>query len=150
LFRAMRSDCIRDNLTFRNGTAQVDAVLKAWPGDAATAKQSRVRMKISVDDWHFRTAEGDSLVLDLFLDNGQHALVEVNPMRNLHLVNGEVPEIIIFGEFPGESLQEASPPARWIARPPAQQCPWSHVQLPPVLFQQIQQHLASPTRLPAC
>jgi len=107
-------------------------------------------MKISVDDWHFRGAEGDSLVLDLFLDNGQHALMEVNPMRNLHVVNGDVPEMIVFGEYPGEIVREASPSARWVARPPAPQCPWSHVQLPPVLLQQIQQHLANPADVHTC
>ena len=125
------------------------AMWQTQPGSVAIANQSRVRMNISVDDWHFRAAEGDSLVVDLFLDNGQHALMEVNPMRNTHVVNGEIPELIVFCEAPGENIHQASPPARWVTRPPSQQCPWSRIQVPPVLFQQIQQHLATPISVPS-
>ena len=39
-------------------------------------------MKIGVDDWHFKYSENDTLLLDVFLDNGQHAMLEVNGMKN--------------------------------------------------------------------
>ena len=62
-------------------------------------------MKIGVDDWHFKYSDNDTLLLDLFLDNGQHALLEVNPMKNPHVVNGEIPEMIVFCELPGEKVK---------------------------------------------
>lgn len=94
-------------------------------------------MNISVDDWHFREGSAEMLVLDVFLDNGQHALMEVNPMKNAGVPNGEVPEIIVFSELPGERVSETGCPARWISRPPSRQCPWSSVTLPAALLEQI-------------
>ena len=94
-------------------------------------------MKISVDDWHFRDRTEDPLVLDVFLDNGQHALLEVNSMKNVAVVNGEIPEMIVFCELPGERISEENCPARWIARPPNRSCPWSNVQMPMALIEQI-------------
>ena len=63
-------------------------------------------MKIGVDDWHFKFSESETLLLDVYLDNGQHALLEVNPMKNPHVCNGEVPEMIVFCELPGEKVAE--------------------------------------------
>ena len=98
-------------------------------------------MKISADDWHFRPSDNDTLVLDAFLSNGQHALLEVNAMKNPSTPNGPVPEIVVFCEFPGEKLGDNNCVARWITRPPDRTCPWSNVQLPPSLMQQIRQKL---------
>ena len=98
-------------------------------------------MKINVDDWHFRPADHGSLIADLFLENGQHAILEVNPMHNREVVNGQIPELIVFGEIPGEKVTDNSAKARWIARPPHRDCPWSNVQLPPIFYHQVQQHL---------
>jgi hypothetical protein len=103
-------------------------------------------MKICVDDWHFRDAVDDTLVLDAFLDNGQHALLEINPMKNPAVVNGEIPEVIVFCELPGERISAQNCPARWIHRPPDRSCPWSSVQVPMALSQQIKAKLGlSPT-----
>jgi hypothetical protein len=99
-------------------------------------------MRISVDDWHFREAQAELVLLDVFLDNGQHAVLEINPMRNLTAVNGEVPEMIMFCEMPGERISEEGAPARWIARPPNRACPWSNVQVPAALMEQIKQRLS--------
>src|ERR671925_1857776 len=99
-------------------------------------------MKISVDDWHFKHSETETLVLDLFLDNGQHAMLEVNPMKSTQVVNGEIPEMIVFCELPGEKLADGTCPARWIARPPNRNCAWSNVQVPMALMQQIKDRLS--------
>ncbi len=100
-------------------------------------------MRISVDDWHFREAQAEAVLLDVFLDNGQHAVLEINPMRNLTVVNGDVPEMIMFCEMPGERITEEGAPARWIARPPSRECPWSCVQVPVALMEQIKQRLGA-------
>jgi hypothetical protein len=107
-------------------------------------------MKIGIDDWHFQEAPGDMLVLDLFLDNGQHAVMEVNPMKNRTVANGDVPEIIVFCELPGEKLSEQGCPARWVSRPPSRECSWSGVQMPAALMEQLRVRLAeAPVPLPA-
>jgi len=98
-------------------------------------------MKIGVDDWHFKYSENDTLLLDLFLDNGQHALLEVNPMKNPHVVNGEIPEMIVFCELPGEKVAEQNCTARWISRPPDKSCAWSSVLVPLALSQQIKDRM---------
>jgi len=98
-------------------------------------------MKISIDDWHFRDSEGEALLLDAYLDNGQHVVLEVNPMKNPHVTNGEIPEMIVFCELPGEKLSEGTCAARWIARPPDRSCAWSSVQMPMALTQQIKDRL---------
>lgn len=100
-------------------------------------------MKINVDDWHFRDSESETLLLDAYLDNGQHAVIEVNPMRSTRVVNGGIPEIIIFCELPGEKLAEETCPARWASRPPDRSCSWSNVQMPMALMQQIKDRLGA-------
>jgi hypothetical protein len=105
-------------------------------------------MKISVDDWHFRDPIEDTLVLDVFLDNGQHALLEVNPMKKLTVVNGDIPEVIVFCELPGERISEKNCPARWIHRPPDRSYPWSNVQMPMALTQQIKARLDQASTVP--
>jgi hypothetical protein len=107
-------------------------------------------MKINVDDWHFKPSPPDSLSLDLYLDNGQHALLEVYPMRHPTAINGEIPEMVVFCELPGEKLAEGNCHARWVARPPDRSCPWSNVQAPLALMQQIRERLgASSTESPS-
>ncbi len=98
-------------------------------------------MKINIDDWHFRDSERDTLLVDAYLNNGQHVILEVNPMRKTHVPNGEIPEMIVFCELPGEKLAEGTCPARWIARPPDRSCAWSNVQMPMALTQQIKDRL---------
>lgn len=102
-------------------------------------------MKIGIDDWHFREVAEDMLVLDVFLDNGQHALMEVNPMKNKTVANGEVPEIIVFCELPGEKVSEQGCPARWVSRPPSRECSWSGVQMPAALLEQLRLRLNETT-----
>ncbi len=98
-------------------------------------------MRIGIDDWHFKEASADLLLLDVFLDNGQHGVMEVNPMKNPAVTNGTIPEMILFCEMPGEKITEEACPARWIARPPSRECPWSNVQVPMALLQQIRDRL---------
>ncbi len=98
-------------------------------------------MRITADDWRFRSFEGDMLVYDLFLSNAQHALLEVCPMKNSSLPNGQVPELVVFCEMPGEKINEHNCVARWVSRPPDRTCQWSNVQIPPALMQQIRQKL---------
>lgn len=99
-------------------------------------------MKISIDDWHFRESSGGMLVLDVFLGNGQHGVMEVNPMKNPAVPNGDVPEIIVFCEMPGEKVSEEGCPARWVTRPPNRDCPWSNAQMPAALMEQIRGRLS--------
>jgi hypothetical protein len=98
-------------------------------------------MRISVDDWHFKEAGPDMLLLDVFLDNGQHGLLEVNPMRIANSAAADIPEMIVFCEMPGEKIAEEGCPARWVARPPSRECAWSNVQIPLALMQQIKERL---------
>jgi hypothetical protein len=98
-------------------------------------------MKITADDWHFRPSSDGMLVVDVFLSNGQHAVLEVCPMHKRDVPNGDVPEMIVFCEFPGEKLTDGNCAARWIARPPSKSCPWSSVGLPPALAQQVREKL---------
>ena len=98
-------------------------------------------MKISVDDWHFKYSEHETILLDVFLNNGQHGMLEINPMKNATVPNGEIPEMIVFCELPGEKIAEANCPARWISRPPSRECAWSNVQVPLSLMQQIKDRL---------
>ena len=107
-------------------------------------------MKINVDDWHFQPPQDDTLAVDLYLDNGQHALLEVNAMKNSAVPNGEMPEMIVFCEASGERLTEPERAARWIARPPSRDCPWSNVSLSPTLHRQILEHLAALHHEPVC
>jgi len=70
--------------------------------------------------------------MDLFLNNGQHALLEVNPMKDSHVTNGGIPEMIVFascrekewlsrdarrGGFPGlraANVRGATCKCRWL------------------------------------
>lgn len=98
-------------------------------------------MKITTDDWHFRSSENNTVVVDLFLSNGQHALLEVNPMRDATVTNGQIPEMIVFCEYLGEKLSEGNCSCRWVSRPPDKTCPWSNVEIPPALLQQIKEKM---------
>ena len=98
-------------------------------------------MKIGIDDWHFRSAASDMLVLDLYLDNGQHALLEVFSMNNPHAAHAHIPEMVVFCELPGEKMSDNCGPGRWISRPPERNCQWSNVQAPPALMEQIRSRL---------
>jgi hypothetical protein len=62
-------------------------------------------------------------------------------MRNPNVTNGQIPELVVFCEFPGEKVAEGDCPARWATRPPDRHCPWSNVEIPPALMVQIQQKL---------
>lgn len=106
-------------------------------------------MKITVDDWHFRDPIDATLVLDVFLDNGQHALMEVNAMRETSVVNGDIPEMIVFSELPGEKVQTQDCSARWVSRPPSKDCAWSNVEVPLALMNQIHDRLLAQLRAPA-
>ncbi len=101
-------------------------------------------MHIGIDDWHFRESSSEMLLLDVFLDNGQHSVMEVYPMKCVRAVNGDIPEIIVFCEMPGERLSEKDCPARWVTRPPTRDCRWSNVELPHALMQQIKDRLMAP------
>jgi hypothetical protein len=98
-------------------------------------------MKITADDWHFRPPQNGSLIIDVFLSNAQHALLQVNPMKDPAIINGQIPEMIVYCELLGEKIKEGPCPARWISRPPQKACEWSHVEIPPALMQQIKQKL---------
>jgi hypothetical protein len=106
-------------------------------------------MKITADDWHFRPSENGMLVIDVFLSNGQHALLEVCPMKLTSLPNGDIPEMVVFCEFPGEKVAEGNCPARWVTRPPDKTCAWSNVQISPALMSQIRQKLGYTEAAPA-
>lgn len=99
-------------------------------------------MKTQVDDWHFRPAENDVIAAELFLDNGQRAVLEVLPLVYSRSGNAAGCEMIVWCEVPGEVIDEGSCKARWISRAPDPACLWSHVELPEALIQQIEERLA--------
>lgn len=96
-------------------------------------------MKLNVDDWQFiaPATPGCTVAVDLFLDNGQHARLEVFPLFYTHATGEQIPEIIVYCEMPGEKLNQPLEPKRWISRPPDKGCSWSHVELTPSLIRQI-------------
>jgi hypothetical protein len=98
-------------------------------------------VNINIDDWNFRVPQKNTLVLDVFLDNGQHGLLEVFPLKNHDGTLNQFPEMVMFGELSGETIQEGQNVARWISRPPQRSCPWSRVQVPPALLQQIAERI---------
>ena len=100
-------------------------------------------MKTAIDDWRFKAAEEGILLADVFLANGQHALLEVNPLVNPKKSGKYIPEMIVFCEMPGERITGGSGPGRWISRPPNRACPWSSVELPPALAKQIEDRLTA-------
>ena len=103
-------------------------------------------MKYQVDDWRFRLAEDDVLAVELFLDNGQKAILEVLPLTYNNTQSPAGNEIIVWCEMPGELIDEGTCQARWISRPPDSRCPWSRVELPSGLVGQIEEHLAGQPR----
>lgn len=100
-------------------------------------------MKTAIDDWRFKAAQEGILLADVYLANGQHALLEVNPLINPKQTKESVPEIILFCEMPGERMSGGCGPGRWISRPPNRSCPWSSVEIPPALELQIRDRLAA-------
>lgn len=100
-------------------------------------------MKTQVDDWQFRPAENDVIAAELFLDNGQRAVLEVLPLMYSRTDAGAGCEMIAWCELPGEKLDDGTCKPRWISRAPDASCPWSHVELPPALLEQIEEQLSS-------
>ncbi len=100
-------------------------------------------MKLHVDDWQFRPSESQSLAVELFLDNGQRAVLEVLPMMYSRTDTAAGCEMVVWCEMPGELLDEGTCTARWIFRAPDASCPWSHVELPPALLEQIDEQLTA-------
>ena len=100
-------------------------------------------MKLSVDDWKFITPTtlGCVVAVDLFLDNGQLARLEVFPLFYAHATGEQIPEIIVYCEMPGEKLNQQTEVKRWISRPLDKSCPWSSVELTPTLIRQINETL---------
>lgn len=102
-------------------------------------------MKLNVDDWQFvaPTSPGCAVAVDLFLDNGQHARLEVFPLFYTHASGEQIPEIIVHCEMPGEKLHQPPAAKRWISRPPDKGCMWSHVEMSPTLVRQLNEMLAT-------
>ncbi len=100
-------------------------------------------MKYQVDDWHFRLAENNVVAAELFLDNGQKAILEVLPLNYDNTQSSAGNEMIVWCEMPGEMVTEGTCQARWITRPPDNKCPWSRVEIPPGLMGQIEERLAA-------
>lgn len=100
-------------------------------------------MRLSVDDWQFLapTTSGSVLAVDLFLDNGQQARMEVFPLFYPDPTGEQIPEIIVSCEMPGERRGQRSEIKRWISRPPDKSCAWSQVQLTPALIRQMNEML---------
>ena len=72
-------------------------------------------MKISADDWHFRSSENDTLVLDLFLSNAQPdlAMAEAYSKRILQLAKAhKVETIISFASMP-QPIEHTQEPGVW-------------------------------------
>ena len=77
--------------------------------------------RLVAEDWLFAqpTLSGSVLAVDLFLNTGQHARLDVIPL--LDLVSGspdQFPEIIITAEGTGEDPHAHGSAHRWLARPP--------------------------------
>lgn len=102
-------------------------------------------MKIHVDDWQFRASENDTIAVELFLDNGQRAILEVLPLLYSRTNAGAGCEMIVWCELPGETIEDDTCKARWISRAPDTASPWSHVELQPALLEQIEERLADNT-----
>jgi hypothetical protein len=101
--------------------------------------------RLVAEDWLFAqpSLSGSVLAVDLFLNTGQHARLEVIPW--LDLVSGspdQFPEIIITAEGTGEDLHAQGAPHRWLARPPRRYCEWSKVELNERLVTQINEKLS--------
>jgi hypothetical protein len=101
--------------------------------------------RLVAEDWLFAqpTLSGSVLAVDLFLNTGQHARLDVIPL--LDLVSGspdQFPEIIITAEGTGEDLHAHGSTHRWLARPPRRHCEWSKVELNERLVSQINDKLS--------
>lgn len=99
-------------------------------------------MKTQVDDWQFRPAEQDVIAVELFLDNGQRAVLEVLPLAYCRSNADAGCEMVVWCEMPGEVLADGTCRARWISRAPDASCQWSRINLPPALLEQIEERLA--------
>jgi hypothetical protein len=99
-------------------------------------------MKTQVDDWQFRAAENDVIAVELYLSNGQRSILEVQPLIYSRTNEGAGCEMIVWCEMPGETIEDGTCKARWVSRAPDSTCAWSHVELPPALLEQIEEHLA--------
>lgn len=104
-------------------------------------------MRLNVDDWHFTNSPNRNCVVavDLYLDNGQHARLEVIPLINPNVEEDQIPEIVVLCEMPGEKLSQEPEPRRWISRPADRTCEWSTVELSPTLIRQINDRLVVPS-----
>ena len=100
-------------------------------------------MKTQVDDWQFRPTENLTIAVELFLDNGQRAILEVLPMIYSRTNSAAGCEMIVWCEVPGEVLDDGTCKARWITRAPDASCPWSAVEIPPALVEQIDERLVA-------
>lgn len=100
-------------------------------------------MKTQVDDWQFRATENETVAVELFLDNGQRAVLEVLPLIYSRTGAAAGCEMIVWCELPGELVDDGTCKARWVTRAPDTSCAWSHVELPPALLEQIDEHLTS-------
>ncbi len=100
-------------------------------------------MKIQVDDWQFRPTENEVLAVELFLDNGQRAILEVLPLMYSRTGSPAGCEMVVWCEMSGEVLEDNTCKARWVYRAPDATCLWSRVSLPPALLEQIDERLAS-------
>lgn len=98
-------------------------------------------MKFQVDDWHFVQTENDVVALELYLDNGQKAVMEILPLCYTQTGTPAGNEIVVWCEMPGEIMVDATCKARWVSRPPNANSPWSHVELPDILLQQIENRI---------
>jgi hypothetical protein len=97
------------------------------------------------EDWMFAqpSMQGSVLAVDLYLNNGQHAKLEVIPW--LDLTSGspdQFPEIVVTAEVSGEDFHGHAPHHRWLARPPRRHCEWSKVELNEKLVAQINDKLS--------
>lgn len=100
---------------------------------------------LQADDWKFitPTTPGGAVAVELFLNNGQYARLEVFPLVDANGSVDQVPEIVVSCEMPGERLNLPPETKRWISRPPDKDCPWSRVELSPTLIRQINDMLAA-------
>jgi hypothetical protein len=107
-------------------------------------KLNKTHMRIVVDDWMFRSQpdNGSVVTVDLFLDNGQRALLEVHPLANPNSPGEQIPEVVVKAELPGELPDQPEGVCRWIARAPHRFCEWSKVELSETLIRQINERLS--------
>ena len=73
-------------------------------------------MKTQIDDWQFRPSEPETLAADLFLDNGQRAVLEVLPLLYSRTGAAAGCEMIVWCELPGELIDDGTCKARWVSR----------------------------------